>query len=652
MKRYHILTFGCQMNKVDSERIATVLEKKGYKSVSRITEADLIVVNMCSVRQSAVDRVYGLIPKFKSLKAKTILTGCILKKDRPKFAKDFDQIFKFKDLLKYQPKYQNKSRVYIPVSNGCNNRCSYCVVPFTRGPLICRNHKEILKEVANAVKNGSKEIWLLGQNVNDYRNKIKSQNTKFKSTIQNPKVINFAKLIQMVNNIPGDFKFFFTSPHPKNFSEELIEVLVKCKKFGKYLNLPFQSGDNEILKKMRRSYTVGQYKKLVNKIKKRIPDIFLSTDIIVGFPGETKKQFENTVKLFKQINFDMAYIAKYSPRPGTTASKMEDTVSLKEKERRWKILNDILLKNWKEKTCADKKIIVVLGPTASGKSDLAVRLAKKFNGEIISADSRQVYRGMDIGTGKITREKMKGIPHHLLDVASPKRRFTVVQYRKLALSAINKIFKRGKLPILCGGTGFYIQAVIDGIIIPKVKPDWKLRKKLEKETTEELFKKLRKLDPKRAEIIDKNNKRRLIRALEIITKTQKPVPPLQRQPLPYPVLIIGIKKEKTELKKLIKKRLLKRLRQGMVEEVKKLHQSGISWKRLEEFGLEYRFVAQYLQKKISYGEMINLIQKESEHYAERQMTWFKKMGMSSTHPINWLKRYSHAEKLVKKFLEK
>ena len=293
-----------------------------------------------------------------------------------------------------------------------------------------------------------------------------------------------------------------------------------------------------------------------------------------------------------------------------------------------------------------KKLIVILGPTASGKSALSVKLAKKFNGEIVSADSRQVYKGMDIGTGKITKKEMGGIPHYLLDVASPRRKFTVAQYQKLALKAINKILKKGKLPILCGGTGFYIQAVIDGIIIPEVKPDWKLRKELELISTEKLFKKLKKLDPNRAKTIDKNNRRRLIRALEIILKTKKPVPLLKKKPLPYPVLMIGIKKGKEELKSLIKKRLLKRLKKGMVEEIKKLHKLGVNWQRLEEFGLEYRFISQYLQGKLSYKEMVEKLQKEIEHFAKRQMTWFKKDKR-----IHWIKDYKKAEKLVKEFLK-
>ncbi len=294
----------------------------------------------------------------------------------------------------------------------------------------------------------------------------------------------------------------------------------------------------------------------------------------------------------------------------------------------------------------DKKLIVILGPTASGKSGLAVKLAKKFNGEIISADSRQVYKGMDIGTGKVTKKEMEGIFHYLLDVVSPKRRFTVFQYRKLAINAINKILKKGKIPVLCGGTGFYIQAVVDGILIPEVPPDWKLRKKLEKKSLKELFFQLKKLDPKRAKKIDKKNLRRLIRALEVIIKTKKPIPALKKKPLPYPVLMLGIKKDFQTLKKLIKGRLLKRLKKGMIAEVKRLKKSGVSWKRLEDFGLEYRWITKFLQKKISFLEMKEELQKDIEHFAKRQMTWFKR-----DQKIRWVKNYKEAEKLVKKFLK-
>jgi len=232
------------MNKNDSERIAMVLEKKGYKPASKIDETDLIVVNMCSVRQSAVDRIFGLSQKFEKLKTKnpklkTILTGCILKSDRKKFVKCFDQILSFKDLLKYQPKYLNNFSAFVPISNGCNMLCAYCVVPFVRGKLICRNHKEIIKEIKNLVKKRFREIWLLGQNVNDYHSPTDSS-------------VNFPKLLKMVNEIPGNFWIRFTSPHPSNFSNELIETMAKSQKITPYLNLPVQSGDNIILKKMNR----------------------------------------------------------------------------------------------------------------------------------------------------------------------------------------------------------------------------------------------------------------------------------------------------------------------------------------------------------------------------------------------------------------
>jgi len=301
----------------------------------------------------------------------------------------------------------------------------------------------------------------------------------------------------------------------------------------------------------------------------------------------------------------------------------------------------------KRRTYQNRKLIVIVGPNASGKTDLSIKLAEKFNGEIISADSRQVYKGMDIGTGKITKKEMKNIPHYLLDVASPKRKFTAAQYKKLSQKAIEKIFKKEKIPFIVGGTGFYIQAVIDNIAIPEVKPDWQLRKKLEKLKKEELFKKLKKLDPQRAKNIDQNNKRRIIRAIEIVLKTKKPVPKLKKTKPSFDFLILGLKRNFNDLKKRIEKRLKMRLKQGMIAEVKKLKKSGLSWKRLEEFGLEYRYIALYLQKKLSYQEMISKLQKEIERYAKRQMTWFKRDKR-----IKWIKNYKEAERLVKKFLNK
>ncbi|MDD5221401.1 MAG: tRNA (adenosine(37)-N6)-dimethylallyltransferase MiaA [Candidatus Pacebacteria bacterium] len=290
------------------------------------------------------------------------------------------------------------------------------------------------------------------------------------------------------------------------------------------------------------------------------------------------------------------------------------------------------------------KVIVIAGPTASGKSDLAVWLAKKIRGEIISADSRQVFKGMDIGTGKITKKEMQSIPHYLLDIASPKKRFTVTRFQKLANQAINSILKKNKIPIICGGTGFYIQSVIDGLIFPQVKPDLSLRKQLEKQSAKQLFSLLKKKDAKRARIIDKDNKRRLIRALEIAIKTNNPIPELKKQNN-FDILFLGIKKDKEELQKRIEKRLLKRLDQGMIKEVKKLKASGISYKKLYDFGLEYRYLSLFLQNKITYQEMVSLLQKEIEKYAKRQITWFKKDKR-----IIWIKNKKEMLSLVKNFI--
>jgi tRNA-2-methylthio-N6-dimethylallyladenosine synthase len=383
------------MNKNDSERIASVLEKAGYKpvkassSAKALAKADLIVVNMCSVRQSAVDRVYGLTEKLKNLKTKkfqlrAILTGCILEEDKRKFKKEFGLILNIKDLpnwpkylspnshdrtfydnyLEIQPKYQNNFSVFVPISNGCNNFCSYCVVPYVRGPLVCRNHQEILKEVKNLIKKGYKEIWLLGQNVNDYisRPSIKRIETNNQrifvqnslSFVRNSgDTVNFAKLLKMVNDIPKDFWIRFTSPHPASFSDESINTMAKCQKVTPYLNLPVQSGDDEVLKRMNRPYKVSQYKNLVKKIRQAFrkyrqgmeKEVAISTDVIVGFPGETRRQLENTAKLMRKIKFDMAYIAQYSARPQTAAFKLKDDVPAFEKQKRERELTKILEKS-------------------------------------------------------------------------------------------------------------------------------------------------------------------------------------------------------------------------------------------------------------------------------------------------------------------
>jgi tRNA dimethylallyltransferase len=302
------------------------------------------------------------------------------------------------------------------------------------------------------------------------------------------------------------------------------------------------------------------------------------------------------------------------------------------------------------------KIIVILGQTAVGKSDLAVKLAKKFNGEIISADSRQIYKGLNIGSGKITKKEMQNVPHHLLDVANPTRQFSVARYKKLADKKILEIHKtrlgkrslkfNNKIPIIVGGTGFYIQAIVDGLVLPKVRPNSTLRKELEKKPVKELFEILKKLDKTRAKEIEKDNPRRLIRAIEIAKALGK-VPKLKTNPR-YETLQIGLKLSDTVLKRNIHNRLLARMRKGMVAEAERLHSQELSSKRMEALGLEYKYLALFLQNKISKQEMLENIETASWQFAKRQMRWFKRDSR-----IKWFKS-SEVEKIkkeIKKFIK-
>ncbi len=304
------------------------------------------------------------------------------------------------------------------------------------------------------------------------------------------------------------------------------------------------------------------------------------------------------------------------------------------------------------------KMIAIVGSTSSGKSELAVQLAKRFKGEIISADSRQIYKGMDLGTGKVEgkweivinrgREGLqyfyKEIPHHLIDFINPKKQYSVAEFQKEAKKVIADVTKRGKLPILCGGTAQWIDAVVYNQEIPNIKPNLRLRLKLEKQNAYILFKRLQKLDPTRAKNIDRHNKRRLIRALEIILATGKPIPILKS--FNGKALWLGINVDQKTLYKKIDVRLKQRLKAGMIKEVQKLHKVGLSWKKLESFGLEYKFVSQYLQKKLTEDEMFVQLSYAIKHYSKRQMTWWKR-----NKEIIWLKEPKKAAHVVSKYLK-
>ncbi len=396
--KYFIKTFGCQQNKADSERIAAAFEARGMKPAKGYVDADYIIINTCMVRQSAEDRVYGLVNnlsklKIKNCKLKIIVTGCMvglafrdktgkyLKKIRETMP-EVDEFMPIEEVgFDNEPVRTSKTQAWIPISNGCNNFCTYCVVPFTRGREISRPFEDIINEAKKLKDQGYKEVTLLGQNVNSYGadlilgekniqvmrdlknnkyfdSKLKIKNLKliknFKFQIKNLKPIYvkhlgryriptlFPYLLEEVAKL-GFEKVDFISSNPWDFSDELIEVIAKYPNITRTIHLPVQSGDDNVLKRMNRWYKRDEYLKLVANLKLKIKNLKLTTDIIVGFCGETDEEFENTVKLCKKVSFEKAYIAMYSPRPMTAATNvMKDNIPYEIKKKRWEILNTLI----------------------------------------------------------------------------------------------------------------------------------------------------------------------------------------------------------------------------------------------------------------------------------------------------------------------
>lgn len=325
----------------DSEKIAAYYESEGYKPAKSMEEADVVIINSCSVRESAENRVFGLInnlnkqQKTNRSRQKIVLTGCLLRYGKSALQKKLPAVNEFKKAEEFIiPNssfiiHNSKPNALVPIMEGCNNFCTYCVVPYARGREKSIPFADIICEVEKLVENGTKEITLLGQNVNSYGKDLGVDQT------------SFAKLLEKLNGIPGLEKISFLTSNPWDLTDDIIQS-IKLPKIDKYLHLPVQSGDNEILKRMNRHYTVEQYLSLIHKIRREIPEIKIGTDIIVGFPGETEEQFQNTVKLCRKVGFVKAYVSMYSPRPQTAAYKFKDNVPHKEKRRRWLILDRLI----------------------------------------------------------------------------------------------------------------------------------------------------------------------------------------------------------------------------------------------------------------------------------------------------------------------
>lgn len=366
-KKYFIYTWGCQMNVADSERIAGDYHNKGYVEAKSPEEADEIVLTTCSVRKSAEDRVLGLVHNFSQKakqskkRPKLIVTGCMLHYGEEILRKKLPLVDEFLPISEVgfnTPSIRkDKQHAWVPISSGCNSFCTYCIVPKSRGREISRPFDDIVAEVKDLAKKGYKSLTLLGQNVNSWglekigigmrkqlndQRQIPAPQTQYLPFEGLPP---FVKLLQAVCAVEGVEKVDFITSNPWDFHQELIDFIASEPKISRFIHLPVQSGDNEILKRMNRGYTREQYLELVKRIRKQIPDVEFGTDIIVGFPGETEEQFQNTVSLCKQVKFKIAYVSRYSPRPGTySARHLEDEVHDLEKKRRWQILDELVNK--------------------------------------------------------------------------------------------------------------------------------------------------------------------------------------------------------------------------------------------------------------------------------------------------------------------
>ena len=374
--KYNILTMGCQLNENDSEKLCGMLEKMGYIKTDNIKEADLALFNTCCVRENAEERLFGKLGELKKLKEEKgiiiAIGGCMMqekhitdkiKQSYPfvdilfgthtlhKFPEDLYKVLEQKrkqeDIIDIDGeiyegipiKRDSKIKASVTIMNGCNNFCSYCIVPYVRGRERSRQPRDIINEVRELAEKGYKEITLLGQNVNSYLRVEREKKLEFE---QYEGVNSFATLLKAINKIQGIERIRFVSPHPKDFTDDVIEAIATCDKVCKLVHLPLQAGNTKVLKEMNRKYTKEQYLALVEKMKANIPNLTLSTDIIVGFPGETEEEFEDTLDVVRKVNFEQVYMFIYSRRVGTPGDRMENQVPEEEKHKRFNRLKELV----------------------------------------------------------------------------------------------------------------------------------------------------------------------------------------------------------------------------------------------------------------------------------------------------------------------
>lgn len=432
--KYCLLPLGCQMNKSDAERIAKVLDEMGFVATDQEEDAQLLGIVACSVRQKSIARVYSRIQKWNQLKRHrqlfTFLSGCVLPEDEAKLAPLFDLVFKINELPKLPdllvqhgvpspmsrlallanlaedfdkgfwkiiPRYSSSFQAFVPIQNGCNKFCTFCAVPYTRGREVSRPSQEIIGEIQHLVENNYKSITLLGQNVNSYGQDNPGQE------------INFAQLLEAIGKIGQatgkEFWLYFTSPHPSDMTSDVLRVMAKYPCLAKHVHLPIQAGDDEVLRRMNRTYTMSEYRQIVENIKAILPTATLFTDIIVGFSGETADQFEHTVAALREFKFDMAYVAQYSPRPGAVSYEWPDDVGMEEKKQRFQkltgALKDVALVN-NQRMIGKVYRVLVESPAERKPGFLAARTEGLIPAQFASLDTNLIGQFVNIRIQSVT----------------------------------------------------------------------------------------------------------------------------------------------------------------------------------------------------------------------------------------------------------
>ena len=728
------------MNHSDSEEMAGALVAAGCGEATSLEAADLVVINSCAIREAAEQKVIGRMGHLARMRAanpalRVVLTGCSVREDNAAILKRrYPQVDLFlrpdqegelvarlglagstsPGRLAGPLRRDSATSAWLPIIYGCDKTCTYCIVPFARGPERSRPFDELIDEARSLAAAGYREVTLLGQNVNSYGHDL-APDDRFADIHRSRELgrridldgrPDIAALLRTLDDLrsedgaPAIPRVRFVTSHPWDLSDRLIAAMAELESVCEHLHLPVQSGDDTVLRRMGRQYTIDAYLGLVEKLRAAIPGINLTTDVIVGFCGETEAQFENSLALLREVRFGTVFAAAFSPRPGTPAARLDDDVSRADKRRRltrcstcrkasvatstpvgwdgrqrcsWiscgrprrttraarralpaatvrtssstSMERRISLDGWSR--CALSTpgrtrwlarsspeapplplppLIVIGGATATGKTGLSLELAKRIPGaEIISADSRQVYRGMDIGTAKVTLADRALVPHHGLDLVDPDQPFTAADYRRAALDALHAIAARSGIALLVGGSGLYLRAVARGLALDETGRDPVVRADLEQRLAGEglhvLVAQLRSQAPRVAAGTDLANPRRVVRALERVA-VQGDVPP--PAPLGYPArsVWIGLNLEPSENDRRIAERARAQFAGGLLDEAAALRRRFNP--QLSAFSaVGYREAFAHLDGTLTVEQALEETVARTRQLARRQRTWLR-----------------------------